>query len=232
MEYSKLHKMICFSRDELEKLFKEAKTKDLHNELSRHGLNLHDLGSDHAKMEEITDKLSAQGAADREEHEVFVALFIMLNFYDQKAEICFELNQQLDESIGIQDLKTLNKYREGTDTDFIIRTDVGFRKFQLKRYPEKYIGKLEHKNLMNFIEKTIGRYGSIQDTNLLIILQPKDLRDREIDFEYIHQNLAKKGYTFTGQILLTYNENNVSSVLIQVYPELKQMNIPFDPRQN
>ncbi len=77
------------------------------------------------------------------------------------------------------------------------------------------------------MEKTIKSYGTLNDVNLLVLLQPEYNQITDINLASIHGGLKKFGYTFEGEILIAHNENNEKSIISQVYPDLKSLEVPI-----
>lgn len=142
--------------------------------------------------------------------KVFASLFIFLDFYEASSEICFELRNEFNPSRDkIITLEDLNKFRKGdSNSDFIIKSRDGLRKFQLKRYRND----LNTQEIFNFIKEKVAHYGNnLGDTkpNLLIVLQSLAHDVFKIDFHELHEKLKSLNLKFKGQILISYCENNL-----------------------
>ena len=227
MRYSEKEKMLYFSKEELIQIYKKSKIFDLTQEMIRTGASFKDIQKDRSLMQEIADAVGDRGAEDRNEHEVFAALFSFSRFYPSDCEICFRMNRNFDpENSQILTLNDLNRYREEADiSDFIINSSDGPRFFQLKRYR----GVMDATSIFNFIQRKITHYANnIGDTNLLIQLQPVPYSSSHIDFHKIHENLLMLKLTFNGEVLISYNNNNKKHVLVQVYPGISKHEIPME----
>jgi len=226
MTYQKINNYLvaCFSKDELLRMFKIAKKTELLKEMVKRGFSFDDLRNDYSKMKEVSDVVGERGAQDRDEHEIFAAVFIFLDFYEISSEVCFKLksdfNSHKDRIVSLQDL---NKFR--TDPpDFIIKSTDGFREFELKRYRDG----LNTEEIFNFIKKKVAYYANdLGDMNLLLVPQSIPYSVSSINFHELHKQLKSLNFKFEGQILISYNENNKESVINQVYPELATKRIPF-----
>lgn len=84
--------------------------------------------------------------------------------------------------------------------------------------------------MIKFIRQVLLHYGNnLGETNLLIMLEaPKWYSVLEEDFfEKINKEINNLNLKSESQILITYNENNKYSVIIQVYPKLTRSQIPL-----
>lgn len=226
MEYHKTGNFICFSRKELYRLYRNEKEPELLDKVKKEGFTLTELKSKRTEMERLAQEFADKNAHDRDEHEVFAALFDVVRFYPEESKICFEMKYGFDPKRDIvSSLTDLNTHREGAASDFIIGSKDGFRFFQLKRYRDA----LETDQLLAFISKTLGRYGNdLGDTNLLIILQSAGPDLSGVDFKILHERLNHMSLKFGGWIMISYNENNKFSVMNHVYPDLATTRIPFE----
>lgn len=218
---------VCFTKTELSELFKSAKKQEMSEEMKKHGYSFDDLRRDYSKMEQLATIVGEKGAQHRDEHEIFASLFIFIVFYGKDAEVCFELDNTFDPNKNhINSLADLNKFRKGaSDSDFIIKSQGNFRKFQLKRYR----GNMSTQDLFDFIQKKIKHYGNdLGDTNLLVQLQPPAFTATKLDFHEIHKNLQALNLKFQGQILISYNQADQEHLIIQVYPELAKTKVPIN----
>jgi len=221
----KSENIICFQKSELSKLFEVTKKIELLQEMKERNISFDDLRNDYLKMEKLAGIVGERGAQNRDEHEVFAGLFIFLNFYEAGSEVCFDLREEFNlRKDKIATLKDLNKFRKNdSDSDFIIKSKDGLRKFQLKRYK----GDLNTQEIFNFIEEKVCHYGNnLGDTNLLIVLQSQPYDVSYIDFHELHYKLKSLNLKFQGQILISYNESDKEMVINQVYPHLTTTRIP------
>jgi hypothetical protein len=228
MKYLKKENILCFSKKELMLLYKESKISELIQEMTRRKVSFEDLQGDQTLMQEIANIVGDQGATDRDEHEIFAALFLFSRFYTTDCEICFGLNKNFNpESSQISILADLNCYRDNANiSDFMINSHDGLRAFQLKRYR----GVMDTKSIFTFIhEKVIHYANNLGDTNLLIQLQPTPYSNCYIKFQEIHKKLSASNLTFKGEILISYNHNNEKHILVQVYPGISKHEIFINP---
>jgi len=217
--------IICFLKDELSKLFEVAKKVELLQEIRKQNFSFDDLKTDYSKMKKIADTVGERGAQHRDEHEIFASLFVFLDFYEANSEVCFELKNGFNPSKNkINTLKDLNAFRESaSDSDFIIKSGDGLRKFQLKRYRNN----LNTQGIFDFIKEKVAHYGNnLDDTNLLVVLQSSAYTISQINFHELHDKLKSLNLKFQGQILISYNENNKEMVINQVHPNLTTTRIP------
>jgi len=217
--------IVCFLRDELSKLFEVAKKIELLQEIKKQNFSFDDLRADYTKMKKVADTVGERGAQHRDEHEIFASLFIFLDFYEVNSEVCFELRDKFNiNKDRINTIEDLNKFRKSeSDSDFIIKSRDGLRKFQLKRYR----GDLNTQKIFNFIKEKIAHYGNnLGDTNLLIVLQSPAYTISQINFHELHDKIKSLNLKFQGQILISYNENNKEMVINQIYPALTTTRIP------
>lgn len=231
MRYVAKENILCFSKDELRKLHKDSKIPELLQEMARRGISFDDLRASPTSMQEIANVVGDRGASDRDEHEVFAALFSFSRFYEPGCEVCFEVNRNFDPTNPqITTLADLNRYRQGVNTsDFMIRSNDGFRRFELKRYR----GTMDAQNIFEFIREKIAHYANnLGDTNLLIQLQPVPYSRTHIEFQEIHENLQALGLKFQGEVLISFNQNNEKHILVQVYPGISKHEIPIELPSN
>jgi len=209
--------VICFSKVELSSLFEISKKSELLKEMLNKNIS----------MEEISNSVSHKGSNDRDEHEIFLALFIFLDFYGDESEVCFELNHNFNPHKNkISILKDLNNARANDSiSDFIIKSKNDWRQFQLKRYRDE----LNTQKIFDFINEKVRHYGNnLGDTNLLIVLQPPIVYTiTDISFHKLYEKVKSLNLKFGGQILILYNKNNNEQVIIQVYPQLTISKIPL-----
>lgn len=218
--------MIRLSKPELGELIRFAGYREITNALSQRGWSINDIRDDPAKMKAVSDAIAKRAVTDRDEHEIFGALFVFADFYSPDSGICFELKPGFNNTRDtISSLDDLKKFREGdSDVDFAIMTGDQLRIFQLKRYR----GELNTEVLLDFIKTKLRHYGNnLGDTNLLIITQ-SDIPDISgVDFTVMHQELTSMGLTFPGAILVSYNAMNRNMIINQVYPNLTTSHIPI-----
>jgi hypothetical protein len=229
MNILKLHSRIhvCLNRNELLSIFNLAKKRDLLSEMKKNKYTFDEIKNDKEKMIEIASIVSNNMIKNKTEHEIFFSLFILLRFYEETSEVCFEIKDSYNYRRGIPDLESFKEaIKEDTMSDVIIKTAGDLRIFQLKRYKNQ---KLDTKSLIKYIDKKLAHYGnSLGSANLLIILEPDRAWEKmEIDFSQINKSISKVSSKNVGQILIGYNENNVSNVIIQVFPGLTRSEVKY-----
>jgi hypothetical protein len=212
--------MICFDSKELKQIFEFIPRQQLVREILKSGYSGKELMNDKTKMEEVVDKVKLVN--NKEEKEIFLALYSFSKFYSNECKICFLLNK----GTNPKNIDSLNKLRsslkEDDLTDFLLWHDTGVSPFQLKAY----MGKIDASELFEYLKKKLFHYGNdLGETNLLINLQSKG----DIPKGFF-QDLSKKLKTIalkgTGHILISYNEEDKFDVINTVYPTLKTTRIP------
>lgn len=225
--YNKKENIICYEKKELEKLFKASMSHKIERKLANLGIPMGALINNFQKIEQLIDGIIKRTAQDRDEHEIFFAIYVMSNFYDEEVNIGFKMKSGYNpERDNIHSMDDLISFRQiDTDYDFIIQTRDGFRMMQLKRYR----GELSTESIFAFLKGKIKGYGNnLGDTNLLILIQPnKDFDVATLDLEQLNVNIQTLNLSFRGQIILAWNERNVNNLLVQIYPELRKKTIPF-----
>jgi len=214
--------IVCFDKDELLKLFETAKKSEIVNELSKQKISFDDLKKNPAEMERVAGILSQKTANDRDEHEIFGVLYVFIDFYEG-SEICFELKSDFNpKEDTINSLDDLNRHR-ADPPDFIVKSTDGLREFELKRYRNA----LDTDTILKFITEKVQHYGNdLGDMNLLLLLQSDAYDVSKIEFHDLHEKIQNLKFSFEGQILISYNENNKDLVINQVYPDLTTSKIP------
>lgn len=227
MNFSEKEKILCFSKEELTQLFEISHKKRILEEMVKRGISFKDLRHNPSYMEIIADSISKKSSQDKDEHEIFASLFTFLKFYKKDSEVCFEVKENFDPYKNkIVKIEDLNKFRKiDSDNDFIIKSDNELRKFQLKRYR----GGLTAEEIFKFIKVKLDHYcGDLGDTNLLILFQPQQYLEVDINFKKLHDNLKSLGLKSKGQILLTLNHKCEKELIIQIYPRLTKSETMFE----
>jgi hypothetical protein len=224
MEYLKKKNMLCLSKEELKSIYKNAKIAELHAEIGKRGYTPEELRADRAKLQEIVDAIHADSANDKEEIELFIAIFFQLELYPEDSRVCVIMKDGADpRKIPTTFNELKRSIKENDITDFGIFSDDGLREFQLKQYK----GDLTTNDLFAFIESKVRHYGNnLGDTNLLVILQRGGEDIQLIDFEQVCHRLNRIGIASRGEILISYNEENKFDVTIRVFPELGTLRKP------
>jgi len=214
----KLH-MVCLGRVEFELMFKKAKEEELLQMMLAKSYSVEEIQADPAKMHEIVDSVNAEMLKDKDETELFIALFCHLGAYPDGSDVCFVLKDDVDPRKNkintLDELK--NSIKESSPTDFAIMSDDGLRQFQLKRYR----GNLTTDDLFTFIKKKINHYGKdLGSSNLLILLQPEDGSEGDIDWDELNVKIKEIGIKSEIEVVISFNEKNEHDVIISVYPEV------------
>lgn len=206
---------ICFSKESLLALFNISKKSEL----------VEIIKNTNIPFSQLITKLSNKTSSDRDEHEIFVALFILIDFYEEGTEICFEMRNDFNPNKDkINIIRDLNKFRDnGTDTDFIFKSKNDLRFFQLKRYR----GNLNTESLFDFIKNKIKHYGDLGTINLLILLQSIDDGSPNFDFHVLHERIKLLNLKFGGEILILFNNANKINTIINIYPDLTNIEVPM-----
>jgi len=209
--------MLCISRVEFEGIYKQAKQKELFAAIIEKGYSFEELKADMGKMQEVVDSVRAELIKNKEEIEIFVALFGHLGMYPKGSKVCFILKDAIDPRktpiSTLDDVKS--SVKEGSITDFGIMSDDGLRQFQLKQYRNK----LTTDDLFAFIEKKLNHYGKdLGNTNLLVLLQSEGGDVGDIDFEELNKRIIGTGIKSEMEVLVSYNEENKFDVINVVYP--------------
>lgn len=240
MEYLKKLNMICFSMMELKQLFKADYLNKAFLEMKSMGYSFEDLKVDKRKIEEIASGVVSKNIKNKEDIEIFASLTSCVEFYNsENSKICFVLKNNINiNKIAIQNLEDLkNVAEERTLTDYAIWSKGGLRQFQLKQYRDE----LTTTKLLNFIREKLHKYGNdLGEVNLLIMLQGRNggkvvslenyqMESLNIDYYEINKNIKKLNLKFTGQILISYNEENKFNVINQVHPKVKTTRKAIDP---
>lgn len=218
MNYLKRKHMVCLEKIELENLFRAG----LDERLSRKGYTFDNSENNIQKMHKIA---KAAKIKDKNEIEMFIALFGLLKFYPKESQICFVLKDNINPQKDIKSLVDLKKAIKESDlTDFGILFNKQLSEFQLKRYVEK---ELNIDTFSEFIKKKISHYGNnLGSTNLLILLSGGGYIDNDM-FRKLNEKLKSYNFKFRAEILIYYNEENKSEVIYQVFPDLKFASVPF-----
>ncbi len=215
---------ICFDSFDLKQLFETEGKGRLIREIKKSGYSTEDLLIDESKIHEIVNTVKL--VKDKEDVEIFIALYSLFRFYPKESKICFLLKREVDpKKEPIDTLEKLkNSLKENDLTDFGLMTDDGLRNFQLKQYIET----VSADGLFNFIKEKLLHYGNnLGDTNLLIILRATKGDIRGSFFHDLHKKLKTLSIKGDGCILVLYNEENKFDVMNTVYPNLGTTRIPL-----
>lgn len=216
--------MICFTPDELKHIYNAPLRKRLMEEILKSGYSINELSVDRNKMEEITKRIPI--LQDKEEIEIFCALYVFAEMYKGETKICFLLKDGVNpEKEYIDSLEKLKvSLKEKDLTDFLLQNSDGFRAYQLKSYR----GKTEVNEFFEFLKKKLRHYcNDMGEVNLLITMQSQGDFTGNF-FQDIHERLKKINLKSTGHILISYNEDNKFDVTNTVYPTLKTTRIPHE----
>ena len=225
MEFFKKENILCFSKEELSRLFEISKKRELLEEIIKQDVSFNELENNRSKMEKIAGVVGERGAQNRDEHEIFASLFIFLNFYEFNSKVCFKIQGFNLNNNKIATLKDLNRFRQSVGAfDFIIKSKDGFREFELKRYRNA----LDVQGLFDFIKKKVAHYGNnLGDTNLLIQLQFLPYTTFDLNFHELYKKIKLLNLKFRGEILISYNQNDEEYIMVQIYPKLTKNKIPI-----
>ncbi|PIQ68298.1 MAG: hypothetical protein COV91_04855 [Candidatus Taylorbacteria bacterium CG11_big_fil_rev_8_21_14_0_20_46_11] len=146
---------------------------------------------------------------------------------ENEIKICFDMKD--DFSGNIATLTDIVKNVE-TDThvDATIQFNGGQARFQIKRYPSEYLT-YDETNILSFLNRIFCKYGTMSDTNLIILLQPasKDTF-KSISFKKIHQSLqASMNKISFGEVSFLFNANMEDITLMRVFPNLQSGSTPL-----
>lgn len=219
MDYIRKLHMVCLGRIEFEQMFKQAKEEELLKMMLAKGYSFQEMQADSAKVHEVVDSVNAEMLKDKDEVELFIALFCHLGAYPDGSDVCFALKDDVDpRKKKINTLDELkSSIKESSPTDFAIMSDDGLRQFQLKRYR----GNLTTADLFEFIEKKINHYGKdLGSSNLLVLLQPEEGSEGDIDWDELNTRIKTIGIKSDIQVVISFNEKNEYDVIISVYPEV------------
>lgn len=223
--YSRKLNMICFEKEELERLIELPSKLQILKEIAKRGYSLDeilkDFNGDQIKMHEIVE--SSDLINDKEDVEIFTATYALQDFYP-KSKVCFYLKDGLtNPSINsLADLKSAIKENDITDLGILIGKDL--INFQLKSYRRE----ARVDTMLSFIKENLLHYANnIGTTNLLITMQLGGIIEGNF-FQNIHSELKKLNLKGTGHILILYNEGNKTSVINTVYPILGTTRIPIN----
>lgn len=209
--------LICFDPEDLRNIFEAPLRGWIKNEITQKGYSQEELlNNNKAKMFEVVERW--KGLQNKEDIEIFSALYLFLKFFGEKSLICFPLKDE--KKIDTENINSIEKLKrllkENSLTDFGFMGDDGYRAFQLKQYR----GNSDDKLLSEFIRKKLLHYGNnLGDTNLLIILQSAGALEENF-FENVHENIKNIELRGKGNILISYNEGNKFDVINTVYPTL------------
>lgn len=212
--------MLCFDSDDLEQLVKEPQVLQIFEELSKRGYPIGDFPTDRDEMIEIADSVNMIN--DKEDVEIFLALYSFLKFYPKDTKICFLLNHNSNPGSihSLEDLK--QSLKEDDITDFIFMTEQGRIAHQLKAY----YGEVNVDALFDHIKEVLlKKYANdIGSTNLLFFFKNSGELDNSLFIE-LNKRLNTLNIKGTGNILITYNEEGVTDVMNTVYPTLSTSRI-------
>ncbi len=212
---------IFFDSTDLKQLFEAPSREELAQATAKSGYTGIELLQDKNKMQEIADSIKL--IRDKEDVEIFTALYAFLKFYPG-AKIGFLLKAGFDptkEPIDSLD-KLKSSLKENDLTDFSFMRDDGVRAFQLKAYR----GTTTSNGLFSFIKEKLLHYANdIGDVNLLFFLQSEGNIEGSF-FQDINKNLMALKIKGGGHILIYYNEEDKFEVINTVYPTLGTTRIP------
>ncbi len=218
--FDKKLNMLCFDGPDLEKLIKEPQVSQIFEELEKRGYSWDNLPTDKDEMRKIA--YSMEMIKDKEDLEIFLALYSFLKFYPKDTKICFLLHHNADPN-SIHSLEELKQsLKEDDITDFVFLTEQGLIAHQLKAY----YGEISVDALFNHIKDVLLRkYGNdIGATNLLFFFKNSSELDNSLFIE-LNKKLNTLDIKGIGNILITYNEGGATDVMNTVYPKLSTSRI-------
>lgn len=214
---------VCFSLDEVNNLLSIRALEGFMEYCQENDISFTDLLKDEKRATELAKSLGKE-AAKGDTHEIFAAFITALDFYEEGSEICFQLkNNFIPSRSRISSLQDLIAYKSDPP-DFIIKSQKGYRLFELKRYIEA-----DDSSLNVFLQKKLSHYGNaLNDLNLLIMLQGEVFKESKVDFQESHNYLNSLSLRLdNSSVLVSYNEMNSSSVIVEIYPQLRRWKVPF-----
>lgn len=236
--YIKGKPFVSFFKEEIKKIYDKSNEVRFQEILEELKIPFSDTEKVRERMEEITSQMVEEKINDTDEEEIFIGMSF-LNFYPEFSALCFELKQTFKFKEGsiltLSDLK--NALEKCTPTDFAIVAATGEEDESGKKTPE--MRKFQHKRctvmpqtkaVTEYIKKTLkGKYGNQLEENLIVTINPREKGDMVIDWEEVRKELSEVGYTNCGSMIIHYNEQNKHTVITEVYPTLRQMEIPRIP---
>lgn len=216
--------VVFFPIAELAALHSQLKLQNLKAALIEKGLTVLDMIFQTPQFNALMHELVAKMSGDRDEHELFVALYGLVAFMGDEIEIGFELKSSfIPNKNTINTVEELNNFRRtDTDIDFLIRRTDGVREFQLKRFKKS----LTTSNLLVELEKIIKHYGNkLGDVNLLVIMQSS--KTEEIDWQLVStqiQSILPKDDS--AEVLLRFRDNE-SDIMVRLHPKLDKRAVPI-----
>jgi len=219
--YDKKLNILCFDAKDLTDLFETPNKKQIWEELIKRGYSLKKLPSTKAEMVEIISSINI--IHDKEDVEIFLALYAFLKFYPSDSKICYLLKTNVDPTT-INTLELFKKSLKEYDiTDFIFMTKEGLIAHQLKGY----YGHISLDELFDYIKNVLlKKYANdIGVTNLLFFLNGGGVVSNDL-FRKLHERLKTLSIKGTGDILISYNEEGKVDVINTVYPSLRTSRIP------
>ena len=225
-EYCKKERMICFDLQELKNIFELSPKKIMLEEIIKNKFSFEDT-FDKSKKEKIFSTVKIIN--DKEDYEIFTALYILSDFYNN-SKICFIHNNKFNPiKDQIKSIVELKKYIEDDNiVDFALMDKKFTRSFQLK----KYIGLGKVKDVVHYIKTKVIHYGNdIGNTNFLVTLNMGGAIEEDHFFQKIHNELKLLRIKGTGHILLMYNEENKFMLIKTIFPEIGTTKIPLPIRR-
>lgn len=223
---------ICLTPEYLKIMIKEFMGRQIISELVSQNIDLSDLKDSPEAMWNFVDPIVKENQKSTDFKEVFEA-WSLPEYYREESGVgvCFELKQGVDKNSikSLQDL--IGNLEKHTDVDCAIRTDKGLRLFQLKDFHKMEKLDPTTQGLIDFIEKSLAKYGGKATKNLLVTLQKADKTDgKEPDFHRVHDYFKDKDLG-ENEVLVQYNDNNSEMCIISVYPKLASKRIPINWRE-
>ncbi len=222
---------ICFTPEYLEFLIKEFLNEEVMLDFLKN-FDLKEIKYNRDKIWNFLNPLIEEKYNNTDFREIFEASALSEYYKGESGVgVCFELKKSVNKN-NIKKLKQLiDNLEKNTDVDCAIRTDKGLYLFQLKDFHKMEELNLTTQGLIDFIKKSLLKYGRKVTKNLLVTLQKtnKD-NDSKIEFHQVHEYFKNQDLG-DNQILVHYNDNNLEMCIISVYPKLASKRIPINWRE-
>lgn len=188
------------------------------------------------KKGELIDEINSNSkklSLKKENVEIITALSLSDFYFPRtETEITFELKKGVkpDSISKYNDL--VSALEDYTHIDCQIEGEEKKLFFQIKRYPQQYLGDSSNEFLNWFSEDVIGRYGDMEGTILVIIIQPSDKNSIENPTnlgELIDKILGIKDQISFDEVAFIYNDSiEKGFTLLKILPNQKRLVIPLE----
>lgn len=219
--------MLCFDAEDLKNLFETPHKSQIIKELIARGYSLDKLPTNKEELREIAYSMNMIN--DKEDVEIFLALYLFLKFYPAGTKVCFLLNGGVDPG-AIRSLAELKKSIKEYDlTDFIFMLKDGLVPYQLKAYYGDFSAEAFFAHAKEVLLKKYGN--DIGSTNLLFFLGKGGELNNDM-FQELHEKLKTLEIKGTGHILVAYNEAGKFDVLNTIHPIFGTTRIEHEYEEN